>query len=213
MSLPHHLLHPVTPLWHLLTNSGLVLSYCHTTHCTHINFITPVWITSVLAQSSACTHTQTFSSPDSVPHWQYYFPHISCNSPHILHLKYNSSHILWCSDSDPVLIHYVILLHVITLTYPLSMTSHPHSHQYCCVLFCSSIKSCLHVCIWHVWISTCVTIVYLTYQLLVTIGLNSDLQTPHMQTLAMCLTLPHLPLGSSNLGLWHSALHEILGLC
>jgi len=77
----------------------------------------------------------TFSSPNSVPHLQYYFlTYLAICQPYILHLKYNSWCILLCSNSNPALIHYVIPLHFITLTSSLFMTSHPHSHWYCCAL-------------------------------------------------------------------------------
>ena len=64
---------PITPLWPLLANSGLVLSYHHTTHCTHMNLITPMQTLShcqshtTLIWPLAHTHTLTLSSTSSVP--------------------------------------------------------------------------------------------------------------------------------------------------
>jgi len=81
-------------------------------------------------------------------------PHVSCNSPtHILHLKYNSSHILLCCNSNPALIHYA---HV-TLS-PLHLHDHWPDNPIITdiAVLCSSIKW-PHVCIWHVQISTSIT--------------------------------------------------------
>src|SRR5882724_10173458 len=62
------------------------------------------------------THTGHSHAPTPFP-FTISIPHVSCISPtHIFHLKYNSSCMLLCSNSDPVLIHYVIFPHIITLT-------------------------------------------------------------------------------------------------
>ena len=124
----------ICPIYKLLSHHSLhPHELCHTL-VDHV----------ALTQSSAHTHTQLFSSPDSVPHLQYYFlAYLAFHKPHILHLKYNSSHILLCSNSNPALIHYVISPHVITLTSSLLLTWHPCSHQYCCALILLGV-SALH---------------------------------------------------------------------
>ena len=165
-------LHPITPSWHLLTNSGLVLS-----------LLMPMWI---------MPHSHNPWPKPTLGHSQALIlflpcnniPHVSCNSD-ILSFKYNSLHIFLCSDLDLALIHYVISLHFITLPYSLLLTLHPHSCQYCCALkvceisramMCSRediytivimaegqhfIKSCLHVCIWHEILISITTIYWL----------------------------------------------------
>jgi len=93
-----------------------------------------------------------------------------------------------------VLTYYLISLHILTLAFHYCW---PHIPVLTDIsVSSSSIKSCLHVFIQYVWIFTCVTIVYLTYQSLVTLVLNSDLWT-----LALCWTLHSSPLGYSNLRL------------
>ena len=189
------------PSWHFLINSGPVPSYHHTVNGTHTIPIPP-W-------EPCCTHMilSPFLHPDNLMPWLcspflIVISHISCFSPtHNFHLKYNSSHMMLCSDPNPALTYY-IHFHIITLTSPLSPTSHPHSHQHCCALF-SSIKSHLHVCIRHVQISTCVTIAYLTHQLLDTLVLKSDLQT-----LALCSTLCSSPSGSWTSDLTLNTKHQ-----
>ena len=111
---------------------------------------------------------------------------LTCNtsSNPITHLQYYYPHILLCPDSDSVAYK----------SWNLALPCHPHTftitdlHHHFCWHYCASdvsIKSCLHVCIQHVQISTWITIVYSTYQLPVTLVLNSM----------------HLLLGSLNLGL------------
>ena len=65
-------------------------------------------------------------------------PHVSFfPQPHNCCFKYISLHILLHSDTNPAFLYYVIFLYVIiiTLTYSILLTSPPHSHQYCYVLF------------------------------------------------------------------------------
>jgi len=70
------------------------------------------------------------------------------------------SHLLLCSDSDPVFMIYVISLNLVTL--------HLHYGQPGITVFANiavpqpSIKSCLHLCIQHVWISTSILFINLS---------------------------------------------------
>ena len=130
------------------------------------------------------------------------FSHILHSPTHNSHLKHNSSCMLLCSNSDPAPTYYVIPFCIITLASPLSLTLHPCSHQHCCALF-SSMKSHLHVCIWHVQISTCVTIVYSTYQLLVTLVL-----TPTSKLYLCARLYAHLPQALQTLDLTPNTKHH-----
>src|SRR5882724_3274405 len=113
---------------------------CHTTYGTHTNIM----------PCKSCHHpcdpwpipTPTHSHAPTPFPFAILMPHVSCISPtHIFHLKYNSSCMLLCPNSDPAFLQYVISPHVITLTSSLSLTLHPHSHDI--AVPCSSIKSCL----------------------------------------------------------------------
>jgi len=72
------LLHPITPLWHFLTNSGPVLSYCHTIHAelhhTHENFVMPIW-------TPSCPHDLCHTHANFVtPTWTSSLPHEPCHT-------------------------------------------------------------------------------------------------------------------------------------
>ena len=131
-----------------------------TSHNTLMTFADQLWPSSeVLSHcplhphelSHTCTSHHTHMTFSSYPHSDTLKPQLcssstiiipcaSCNLlTHIFYLKYNSLCILLCSNSDPVLIHYVISLHFVILAFSY--------HQPCIpilaniAVFCSSIKS------------------------------------------------------------------------
>ena len=107
----------------LLINSSPVPSYlsCHSCklHHAHPSLVTPTCV-------SSCSHDHWPAPALRHSQAQTLFtnhPSLSCNSmTHIFHSSISSSHILLCSNSD---IH--IMYCVITLTFSLLLTSHPHS--------------------------------------------------------------------------------------
>jgi len=129
----------ITPLWHLLTNSSPVPSY--SSHHpwkldhTHANFITlmPVlscshnhWPTPTLGHSQALTLFLLCNIN----------LHTFCNLPtDIFHLNISSSHILLCSNSEPVHTYYVITCHIHHHHISIIADLASHFHQYCCDSF------------------------------------------------------------------------------
>ena len=150
----------------------------------------PTWTPShhenhVMPTQSLAHTTWTLLCPDSSP-FAMVILHVSCISPtYNSQLKYNSSCMLLCSNSNPAPTYYAIPLHVITLA-SLLLWFHISILANITVV-CSSIKSCLYICISHVQILICVTIVYSLHQL----------QPPN----SSFATLWSFPLGSSHLGL------------
>ena len=111
---PRQLLCPITPLWLFLTNSGLVSSYHDTIHCTHMNFITSMWITS-------CSH-DLWPIP-TLRHSQAPTLFLLCNN--------NPSHILGFTDSyfKYKFLAYFVMFQLWPCAYTLCNTAslcHPH---------------------------------------------------------------------------------------
>jgi len=78
----------------MLTNSSLVLSYCHTTNGTHRNIITPHESCHTHMTLGLYPHSHTLK-PQLCSSSTIIIPHASCNPPiNIFHLKYNFAYFI-----------------------------------------------------------------------------------------------------------------------
>jgi len=122
----------------------------HKFYHTHMNFIVPMhiipcshdyWPVPALGNSQALT----------------LFPNHNNNSLHILFFS-NLIIATWV-----FFLVYIIMLQLqpcVSILCNLSLHHHPPSSILVC--FVPSIKFCLHMCIWHVWISTSITTICVT---------------------------------------------------
>jgi len=146
---------PVMPSWHFLINSGPVPSHCHIFNGTHLIPCMPCKSCHDPMISGLHPHPDALM-PQLCSPFAIVISCVSCFSlTHNFHLK------------------HVIILQLQPCPYILFSFSHHHpcisittnlATPFLLILlwFVSSIQPHLHVCIWHILISTCVTIAHST---------------------------------------------------